>query len=420
MWSQPLHESKKRWKVVVAHRRAGKTTACLNHLIRDASQNPNTKYAYIAPTYKQAKNVAWDILKEYASKIDGIKFNESELRVDFKNLSRITLYGSDNPDALRGMGLWGVIFDEYSQQPSNIFSEIIRPALSDHKGYAIWIGTPKGKNDFFRLYERAKKEEGWLGILLKVDDTKLIAQKELDDSSQVMTEDEFNQEWYCSFEAAIKGAYYAKEISNARIENRIGIVPYDPVLKVHTVWDLVKGSNLAVGFYQRIGREIHMIDYWEGSNTDGIPTAIKALQLKSYVYGKHFAPHDAAAMELGTEKTRVETAGKLGLTLEIVPRMSINEGINAGKLMFSRLWIDEVKCALWIDAISQYHQEWDDKRGCFKDSPYHNWCSHPADVHRYASTIEEQMTNEDEEREIEIRLNMEENRKESLTNEFFE
>jgi len=120
-----------------------KTVASINHLIRDAVRVPNSKYAYIAPTYKQAKNIAWDIIKEYARKIDGVSFNESELRADFRNGSRITLYGADNPDSLRGLGLWGVVFDEYSQQPRNIFTEIIRPALPDHEGYAIWIGTKR-------------------------------------------------------------------------------------------------------------------------------------------------------------------------------------------------------------------------------------------------------------------------------------
>ena len=180
---------------MVAHRRSGKTTATINHLIRDAMNVNQSKYAFICPTYKQAKNIAWDILKEYAGKVDGVKFNESELRADFKNGSRITLYGADNPDSLRGLGLWGVVFDEYSQQPSNIFTEIIRPSLADHKGYAIWIGTPKGKNDFYRLYLRSQNDPDWFGELLSVDRSGLIDKKELDDAEKVMTPDEFQQEW---------------------------------------------------------------------------------------------------------------------------------------------------------------------------------------------------------------------------------
>ena len=170
-----LHNAKERWIVIVAHRRAGKTTAVLNHLQRDAIRTPKSKYGYIAPTYKQAKNVAWDILKDCSRPIPRISINESELRVDYPNGSRITLYGADNPDSLRGVGLHGVAFDEYSQQPSNIYSEIIRPALADNKGYAIWIGTPKGKNEFYRLFRKARSGiENWLGILLTVEDTDII------------------------------------------------------------------------------------------------------------------------------------------------------------------------------------------------------------------------------------------------------
>ena len=394
-WAEKFHNSNKRWKVIVAHRRAGKTTACLNHLIRDALQKLKTKYAYIAPTYKQAKNIAWDILKEYTGKIDNVKFNEAELRADFGNNSRITLYGSDNPDALRGMGLWGVVFDEYSQQPSNIFTEIIRPALADHKGYAIWIGTPKGKNEFYRLYQRACKTDDWLGILLPVNKTDIISQKELNDSRQVMTPDEYRQEWYCSFEAAIKGAYYSEQIAKARKDGRIKLVPYDEALKVHTVWDLGVGQAMGIGFFQVFAGEIKMIDYWEGSNKEGLPQAIKEIQKKDYIYGQHFAPHDINATDVSTGKTRLETAKKLGIDFNIVPKFKIDDGINAAKLFFSKLWIDEKKCVTWLDYIAQYKQEWDDARGTFKDIPHKDFTSHAADVLRYAALAENKMSNED-------------------------
>lgn len=407
VWADKLHNSNKRWNVIVAHRRAGKTVASINHLIRDALRISESKYAYIANTYKQAKNIAWDYLKYYSRVIPGIKTNESELRIDYPNGSRINLYGSENVDALRGIGLNGGVQDESAQQPSNLFSEVISKCLADRLGYWIWIGTPKGKGEFFRTYQTARDNDEYLDILLTIDDSlktekgKTIENLKValaDDRKLVeqglMTEDEFQQEWYCSFESSVKGAYYAKELSLARIENRISIVPYDQVLKVHTVWDLGKGSNMAIGFYQKTGREIHMIDFWEGSNNDGIPQAIKTIQNKPYIYGKHFAPHDIKAVEMGTEKTRLETAEKLGIKLQVIPNIGLPNGINAGKLMFSRLWVDEVKCRLWLDAISQYHQEWDDKRGCFKDDPYHDWTSHSADVHRYASVVEEQMTNE--------------------------
>ncbi len=410
-----LHNTQKRWIVIVAHRRSGKTTAALNHLQRDALKIPNSRFGYIAPTYKQAKSIAWDMVKQYARPIPGVQFNEVELTVKYPNGSKLTLFGADNPDSLRGLGFWGVVFDEYAQQPSNIFTEIIRPALTDHQGYAIWIGTPKGKNEFYRLFVFAKENEDWMAIFLSVDDTKILADKEVQEAKKIMSDDEFLQEFYCSFEASIKGAYYAKELAQARIEGRITVVPYDTALRVHTVWDLGKGQNMAIGFYQRVDREIHLIDYWEGANTDGIPQAIKALQQKSYLYGKHFAPHDIRATELATGKTRLETAQSLGLHFEVVPDIGVDNGINAGKLMFSRLWVDELKCNSWIDAIGQYRQDWDDNRGCFKDVPYHNWTSHSADQYRYASVVEEQM---DEEGEIAEESRVQENRQQNAQNDY--
>ena len=377
-----LHKSTNRWMVLVLHRRAGKTVATINHLIRDACINKGSKYAYIAPTYRQAKDIAWDMLKKYARPIPDVLFNESELRVDFPNGSRIRLYGADNPDSLRGLSLWGVVFDEYSQQPSNIFTEIIRPALADNKGYAIWIGTPKGKNDFFRLYEYGMKQADWLALCLTVEDTKLIDDEELADAKKLMSEDEYNQEWMCSFEAAIKGAYYARQIATARAEHRITSVPYDPQLPVYTFWDIGIGDSTAISFVQVLRREIRMIDYYENSG-EGLPHYVKVLQDKGYVYATHHGPHDIAVREFGTGKTRVETAAALGVRFVVGKSLGIEDGIEAFRLAWSRLWIDETKCAFFIDAVSQYQKEWDDKHGCFKEKPLHNWTSHAADCGRY-------------------------------------
>lgn len=410
IWAEALYSTLKRWIVLVLHRRAGKTTAVLNHLQRDCIRIPQSQFAYIGPTYKQSKRVAWDIAKQISVDIPGIEYNESELTIKYPNGSKLILVGSDNPDSLRGMALWGVGFDEYSQQPSNIFSEIISKALADHLGYAIFFGTPKGKNEFHRLYQNALTEPDWTVVFKTIDDSlrdetgetinnlrvaleddrKLVAQG-------LMTQDEFNQEWYCSFEAAVKGAYYATEIAEARRTNRIKTVPYDPALKVHAVWDLGTGPQLAIGLYQAIGRERHMIDFWQGQNTDGIPQAVKALKDKPYVYGKMFVPHDARATEQGTGQTRIDTAKKLwpNVEWEIVPSLSVDNGIQQGKLFFSRLWVDETNCQTWLDYIAQYRQKWDENRGMFLEQPYHDFTSHAADVHRYAAIVEGQMTNEE-------------------------
>ena len=368
--------------MLVIHRRAGKTTAALNHIQRDALKNTHSRYAYIAPTYKMAKNVAWDIIKQYSRVVPNIEYNEAELTVKYPNGSRITLYGADNPDSLRGIGLWGVVFDEYSQQPSNIFTEIIRPALADHSGYAIWIGTPKGKNEFWKLYEIGKKTEGWYSELLTVDDTKVIHSAELIDARAVMSEDEFAQEWYCSFEAAIKGAYYAKELAQARSEKRITKVPYEKGLEVHTWWDLGVGDATAIGFFQEVGKEWRIIDYYEASG-EGLAHYAKVLKDKDYYYGKHYAPFDIEIKELGSGRARIEMARDLGINFEIAPKLSIEDGINAVRTRFNTLWFDEEKCTKLLHNLSLYHKEWDDRRGEFKNQPFHDFTSHGADMLRY-------------------------------------
>ncbi len=405
-WAQELHATDKRWIVLVLHRRAGKTTAVLNHLQRDCLRVPNAQFAYIGPTYRQSKRIAWEIAKGIARPIPGVVFNESELLIKYPNGSRLILVGSDNPDSLRGIALWGCGFDEYSQQPSNIFTEIISKALADHLGYAIFFGTPKGKNEFHRVYQNALTNDDWLVELKTIDDSLRDEEGEtidnlrqaLEDDEKLveqglMTQDEFDQEWYCSFEAAIKGAYYSTEIAEARRQGRIKLVPYDKAVPVYTVSDIGVGPAFATGFYQRVGNEIHMIDFWNGSEKDGIPAFAKMVKEKPYVYGKHFAPHDIKATEQGTGKTRLETAEELGIRFEVIPDIGVDNGINAGKLMFSRLWIDETACEFWLDAIAQYHQEWDDKRGMFLPKPYHDWTSHSADLHRYAAVVEQEMDN---------------------------
>jgi len=410
-WAQQLHNAVTRWIVLVLHRRAGKTTAVLNHLQRDCIRIPESQFAYIGPTYKQSKRVAWDIVKKISRDIPGVQYNESELTVKYPNGSKLILVGSDNPDSLRGIALWGVGFDEYSQQPSNIFSEIISKALADHLGYAIFFGTPKGKNEFHRIYQAALKDPEWTVVFKTIDDS--LAEEEgetiqnlrqaLEDDRRLvaqglMTEDEFNQEWYCSFEAAIKGAYYATQLQEARKQGRIKLVPYDPSLKVHAVSDLGVGQNFATGSYQRAAGELRMIDYWEGSNKDGIPQAIKAMKEKPYVYGTWFLPHDAEAASIDTGKTRVQTIKNLwpNIEISIVPKVSVDDGIGRARMMFAHLWIDKTNCEKFLDYIALYRQEWNDNRGMFKEKPLHDFTSHAADVHRYAAVIEDQMTNEDD------------------------
>jgi len=408
-WAKKVHESTKRWIVLVLHRRAGKTTAILNHLQRDALNTDKSQYAYIAPTYKQAKRIAWDMLKNISRCIPGMDWNEAELTAIYPNGSKIFLAGSENIDALRGIALWGGAQDESAQQPPGLFTEVISKALADHLGYWIWAGTPKGKNDFWRTYQTAiKNPDDWTSLYQTIDDTLIGETGEVVDNLRValvddktlvtqgkMTRDEFLQEWYNSFEAAIKGAYYMEEVSEMRNKGRITSVSYDKRMPVHTVLDLGTGRKLSCGFYQSDGPFIKMIDYWEGTDDgkEGLPELIVAMRSKLYLYGKHFAPHDIRATEISTGKTRWETARDLGIEFEHVPMIPVIEGIESGKLFFSKLYIDSQKCERFIDAVSQYHSQWNEERQMFGDKPNHDWSSHAADMHRYASIVADEFDN---------------------------
>jgi hypothetical protein len=381
-WAREFHDSPKRWKVLICHRRAGKTVASVNHLIRDALLTPKSIYAYIAPSYKMAKRIAWEYVKEYTRPIPGMNLNESELRADFPNGSRIYLLGAESPDSLRGMALWGVVFDEASQQPPNIFSEIIRPALADNGGYAVWIGTLKGRNQLWTLYEKA--DDSWYRLLLRASESGVLNPAELADAKKGMSIEEFEQEFECSANAYIKGAYYKDELALARREGRIGKVRYDTTIKVDTSWDLGIGDSMAIWFYQQVGNEKHYIDYYE-NNGKALDFYIKVMQEKGYIYNLINLPHDARARELGTGKTREEIIQAIApCSVNIVRNHRVEDGINAVRQAFNRYWFDEDMCAIGIGLLEQYQREWDDTKGVFRNQPLHNFASHCADSLRYS------------------------------------
>jgi hypothetical protein len=380
-----LHNSLKRFSVLVCHRRFGKTVFCLNEMIDRAltCKKPNPRFAYIAPLYKQAKSVAWDYLKEYTKDIPGTKFNESELRVDFFNGSRIILLGADNPDAVRGMYLDGAILDEYAQMSPRMWGMVIRPLLSDRKGWAVFIGTPMGHNQFWDIYDFARRQKGWFSCMYKASDTLIIDQEELDDARMEMDDDEYEQEFECSFTAAVKGAYYGKLLAEADHEGRIADVPFDPALPVSTGWDIGIGDDTVIWFFQQSGGWINVIDFYSNRG-EGMSHYKQILDKyssgKNYVYNTHYGPHDLEAKEWGTGKTRQEQASALGLDFEIVPQIRIkDDGHNAVRAILPRCRIDVEKCSEGIEALRQYRREWDDKNRTFRDRPLHDWCSHPAD-----------------------------------------
>lgn len=379
----PYHKRTERFGCVVAHRRAGKTVASIVDLIDAAlrCEKVNPRFAYLAPYYAQAKDVAWGYLKQYASLIPGATTNESELRVDFPNGARIRLYGADNYDRMRGIYLDGVVLDESADMDPRAWSEVIRPALADRKGWATFIGTPKGKNAFWETYERAKSSDEWFCLRLRASETGLIDPEELEALRAEMSEDEFARELETSFEAAVEGSYYAKLLTKAEEERRVGLVPHDPGLEVHAAWDLGIGDSTCIWLAQFAGREIRLIDYIE-NNGVALDWYARALREKPYTYADLILPHDAQARELGTGKSRVEMLEGLGFSCRIAAKLSVEDGIETVRRMLPRTWIDETKCADGLRAIRQYREKRDEKRQVGL-GPLHDWSSHAADALRY-------------------------------------
>lgn len=377
-----FHDRQERWAAIVAHRRAGKTVACVHDLNRAALTKPKARFAYVAPFYAQAKDVAWGYIKEAAAPVPGVTFNEGELRVNYPNGSMVRLYGADNYDRLRGISLDGVVMDEYGDMEPRAWSEVIRPALADKKGWAVFIGTPKGHNAFFETCEHARKDEGWFYMALRASETGILDAEELADARAMMTEDQYAQEFECSFDAAIQGAFYANEFRLLEADKRIARVPWQPSQPVHTAWDLGIDDATAIWFIQLAGREVHVLDYLEvsGESLHGIA---KRLAEKPYTFGQHFLPHDAEARELGTGESRTDTLRKLGVRATVLPQERVEDGINAARILLARCWFDENKCERGLECLKQYRREFDEKRKVFRERPLHDWTSHAADAFRY-------------------------------------
>lgn len=342
------------------------------------------RFAYIAPYLKQAKAVTWDYLLHYSSSIPGIKPNHSELRVDYPNGGQVRLYGADNAESMRGLYFDGVVLDEPADFNPRIWPEIIRPALTDRLGSATFIGTPKGHNGFYDVREIARTNPDWFYAELKASQTGLIAPEELEAARQLMTEDQYAQEFECSFDAAIQGAYYGKLMRQAEEEGRIGKVPWEPKLEVHTAWDLGIGDSTAIWFIQQHAGEIRIIDYYENFGM-GLEHYAKILKEKPYVYGLTILPHDAGVSDLSTGKTRLQTLAGFGINGYVLQRDPIEDGISAARSMLPRCWFDAEKCKHGIEALKQYRTEYDDERKIYSDRPLHDWTSHAADAFRYAA-----------------------------------
>ena len=358
---------------------------------------PDSRYAYIAPYYAQAKNIAWDYLLKYAAPAI-VKANQSELWVELVNGAKIRLFGADNPDALRGLYLDGVVLDEYADMKPRLWGEIVRPLLTDRNGlngyqtWATFIGTPKGHNAFYDIYNEAQKNPNWYVKTLRADQSGLIPEAELLDAQQSMSENQYEQEFLCSFEAAIIGAYYGQEMRRITDLERITTVDYDPMFPCHTAWDLGFNDSTSIWWFQVVYGEIRVLDH-HSSNGQSIPFYTMLLDQKEdqfgYKYGYHYLPHDARAKTLasGGKSIIEQISAKIDIKhLKIVPNLSLQDGIQASRLALTRCWFDN-RCEEGIECLRQYQREWDDDKKVFRDRPKHDWTSHSADAFRYLSIV---------------------------------
>jgi hypothetical protein len=393
-----FHERSERWAVIVAHRRCGKTVSCINDLIyRALTENKdNATYAYIAPYYSQAKTIAWDYLIKFTEPVRA-KHNIAELWVELINGSKIRLFGADNPDNLRGLGLCGVVLDEYADMKPSTWGSVIRPLLADRLGWAVFIGTPKGHNGFWDVYSKATKDNGWYVKTLRADQTDLIAEEELEDARKSMTPDQYEQEFLCSFEAAILGAYYGQEMRALTDSGRITPIEYDPLFPLESAWDLGYSDDTSIWTYQVCHGEVRFLDY-HSSNGKSIPfyTAYIAQKEQEYgaKYSTHWLPHDARAKTLasGGKSIIEQLSSKIDIiSMKIVPSLSLQDGIQATRMMLLRSWFDP-KCEEGIECIRQYQREYDEDKKIFRDKPRHDWASHGSDALRMAAIAWKQET----------------------------
>lgn len=383
----PYHASKLRFRVTLAHRRAGKTVARINQLLRSATQCKlrAPRYAYIDPELGQAKRTAWDYLQYYARPIleRGGKANQSELYIELPhNGAQIRLYGAENAQSIRGSYFDGVVLDEAQGISRTVLNTIVLPALADRQGWLDVSGTAHGRENLLgELVQIAQENPSqWFYQVLKASETGIIPATELEVLRRVMSENEYRQEFECDLDAAITGAIYGEQMLKASDDGRIRKVDLDPEKPVNTSWDLGFDDATAIWWWQVYPGEIRIIDYWEGSHID-VPGLVKIVKDRKYTYGDHYVPHDAAQKLLAAGgRSIIQQMFELGLKTRKVDATSQQNSIEALRLTLARCYFDVTRCKDGISALRQYQFEFDSERKIFKSKPKHDWTSHGCDA----------------------------------------
>lgn len=383
----PFHNRSERWSVLVCHRRAGKTVACVNDIVTRAvyTSKKLARYGYIAPFYRQAKDVAWVYLKE-ATEGMSVKIFESSLTIELFNGAKISLYGADNPDALRGVYFDGVIVDEFGDCRPSLWGEVILPTLADRRGWAVFIGTPKGKNQFFDMYKRAQQEDGWYNMMLKASESGLLPEEELREMQSQMTEDQYLQEFECSFEAAVQGTYYAGLIRVIENNDQVLDLPWDREQPVFVYSDIGYTDSSSYWFTQRRPDGWAIIDY-EEAHSQPLSYYFDMLKFKPYEYEEIWLPHDAKARTLQTGRSTVEQFLEAEFPIRIAPKLKIQHGIDAVRSVLPHCYFDKEKTVEGLEGLRSYRRRWDEVMKVFSNSPMHDWSSHPSDAFRQFAMV---------------------------------
>jgi phage terminase large subunit len=372
---------------MVCHRRAGKTIATVNDIVSRAlyaSDVERPRYAYIAPYYSQAKQIAWDYLKHYTRSL-ALKTSESSLSVDLVTGARISLYGADNPDSFRGLYFDGGASDEFGDTKPNLFPEIIRPALADRRGWWVFIGTPNGPNHFHEMWEKAVVDPTWHTTLLKASETHIIPDEELADMRRTMTDDEYESEMECSWFASVRGAYYGQEVKAARV----GAFPPVKGVPCHYVFDLGFTDSTAIWRWQEFPDHIlvSLSVEWDGRPVQFYTDWLHGQRTAGFTMGNVWLPPDAKAKTLQTGRSTVEQFVSNGIRPRLLPNLSVQDGIQAARLFFRNAVFDDVGCTPGLKALKTYRRKWDPDNKVFLDTPLHNWASNYADSFRYMALV---------------------------------
>lgn len=376
----------KRHRCAVLHRRAGKTVMAVFEGLREGLQEhlPSPRVAYIAPFLKQAKKLAWDYLASTVRTAPNyFDVNQSELTVTFLPKDfKFMLLGADNIDAIRGMYFDMVIVDELADCDPRLIQSVVRPAISDRIGRMLLMGTPKGRmNDLYKLSLTPPDDPDWAFFRYKWDETGMIHPDEIAALRREMSEALFDQEYNCSFNAALLGSIFGKEMNKLQDERRLTVVDYDPSYPVYTAWDLGFADATSVWFVQEIGTQIRLIDYEEFTLTNLVDVC-RAVKSKPYEYNGHIGPHDLRVHELGSGRTREDIARDAGIEFTLAPKWSVEDGIECLRLLLGFCWISSQNAQHGAECLINYQFERDEERRAFRTKPLHDWTSHAVDALR--------------------------------------